>query len=258
VRNATIHALLVIAVVAVFASACGPARPAGGPYPAACAQWGYSERRCEAIVERGLASAGLRAADVASIDLRPFEQKATLGGPQVALIRFGMVGGGETEVEVWCVGIDSGRACNENAAIAMFDGIDRDVPCEGEPPAGCATIPPSPGPDAVSAAKPLRVANLAVPIVHLGCYEIEVGSATLPDGYLTVRSATIVDSQPETYWIDEGIRLEVRPDVAGRPPIGSVYRDPFDGSEPVTIFLVFTVTDLDSPSILVVDDIVVR
>ena len=110
----------------------------------------------------------------------------------------------------------------------------------------------------MAAATPLRVASLRVAIDRLGDYEVEVGSATLPDGYLSERSAALVDAQPDGFWIEGGIRIDVRSDVSGRPPIGSLYRDAFDGSEPVTVFLVFTVTELDRAGTLEIRDLLVR
>jgi hypothetical protein len=63
--------------------------------------------------------------------------------------------------------------------------------------------------------------------------------------------------RPATFWISAGW-LVVRSDLAGRPEIGSRYRDAFDGLEPVTITLEFTVIEYDSPGVLRFRDIVVR
>ncbi len=52
--------------------------------------------------------------------------------------------------------------------------------------------------------------------------------------------------------------MDVRSDIGGRPSVGSIYRDPFDGPEPVTIYLVFDVNHLEAPSVLQVRDVVVR
>jgi len=248
-----------VAVVVACDLAGALVEPRGGPYPDACDQWGYSVRRCEAIVERAMREAGVDEDDVGSIALLPFEPETNLGGQQVALVRLELLDGRLADQPVHCVGIARGPACNEDAEIGRHGiGIDRDIPCAGEPPAGCATLPPLPDADAVAAATPFELAALDIPIDHEGRYELKVGSATLPDGYLTERSFDLVESRPENFWIDDGVGLEVRPDVAGRPPIGSVYRDPFDGPEPVTIYVVFEVTDIDRPSLLEVRDIRVR
>ena len=254
----TTAALLVALIVAGCGALADFGKPRGGPYPDACAQWSYSARRCEAIVDMARERAQVAEADVRAITLLPFDRQVNLGGGQVALVRFELANGAVVDQEAWCVGVSMGRACNEVAEIGVSGGLDRDVPCDGEPPAGCATQPPTPDPDAIAAAKGLTVGALDIPLDHEGPYEVEVGAATLPNGYLSARSATLAESRPDTFWIDDGVRLEVRPDLPGRPPVGSIYRDPFDGLEPVTVFLVFDVTDLDAPSILQVRDIVVR
>ncbi len=232
--------------------------PRGGPYPDSCSQWQYSARRCEAIVDRALKWAEVDPDNVQSVFLLPFEQDVNLGGFTLALVRFELADGSHVDQDVRCVGIDMTPVCNEVAEIQISTGVDRDVPCAGEPPAGCATLPPTPDAAAVAAAQPFLLRELDVPMDHLGGYEVRLGVATLPNGYLSERSFGLVDRRPDSFWIDGGVHLEVRPDIAGRPPIGSIYRDLFDGPEPVTIFLVFEVTDLDSPSVLQVRDIVVR
>jgi hypothetical protein len=232
--------------------------PRGGPYPEACAQWSYSARRCEAIVDRARRSAQLAEADVRAVSLLPFERAVTLGGGQVALVRFELTTGATVDQDVWCVGIGRGPACTEEPRIRVLGGLDRDVPCAGEAPDGCATLPPTPPAVAVSAATPLRLTSLDVPLDHEGRYEIQVGAATLPNGYLSERSFRLADDSPDSFWINDGVLLEVRPEIAGRPPVGSIYRDPFDGPEPVAVFLVFEVNDLDNPSVLQILDVVVR
>ncbi len=257
-----------VAVLGPFAGCTVPSGirgPGGGSYPEACAQWQFSERRCGAIVDRAAADAEIDRAAVVEIALLPFDPNAgmepgavRLGGGQVALVRFTLADGGVVDQAVWCMGPSMTPACNEVAEIQTSTGVDHDVPCAGEPPAGCATLPPEPDQAAISAATPFTLAAIDVPLDRLGAYDIELGTATLPNGYLSERSFGVVDTQPDSFWIDGGVRLEIRPDAAGRPPIGSIYRDPFDGPEPVTIFLVFDVTDLVEPSVLRVRDVVVR
>jgi hypothetical protein len=255
------RALLAI-IFAVLVAGCdligAVGRPTGGPYPDACAQWNYSARRCEAIVDRALRRAEIDPDSIQSIFLLPFEQDVSLGGGTVAMVRFELADGSHVDQDVRCVGVNMTPVCNDVAEIRTSTGVGRDTPCSGEPPVGCATLPPTPDGAAVAAAQPFLLGELDIAIDHTGGYEVRLGVATLPNGYLSERSFEIVDPQPNDFWIDDGVDLEVRPDIAGRPPIGSIFRDPFGGPEPVTIFLVFEVTDLDSPSVLQVRDIVVR
>ncbi len=251
-----------MAGLAVVVTACslipGLGGPSGGAYPEACAQFAFSLRRCEAVVDRALADGGIAARDVATIHLLPFERKQTLGGGQVALVEFRLNDGTVVTQDVKCVGVSQHLACTEMVEIPVDVGVMMDVPCEGEPPDGCATMPPTPAPDQAAQATPLLVESLDIELDRLGTYEVEVGRASLPDGYLSERSFRLENPAAETFWIDEGVRLIIRPDDPSRPDIGSRYRDPYAGPEPVTVYLAFDVTDLDEPSMLRVRDIVVR
>jgi hypothetical protein len=218
----------------------------------------FSPRQCDAIIDDAIDQAGLEAGDVAWVEFLPFEQVQTLSGGQAARVRLHLVVGASIDQDVQCVGISFRPACNEAAEIMVHGGVNHDVPCMGEPPAGCATLPPTPDPDAIEAAKPFRLDAIDIALEHRGAYEVRLGSATLPNGYLSERSLTLADPRPRSYWMNEGVFMDVRTDVEGRSFVGSVYRDPFDGPEPVTIYLVFEVNHLEAPSVLQVRDIVVR
>jgi hypothetical protein len=251
------------AAMGVGLAACSALPLGGGPYPEACADLGFSDRRCAAIVERARKSAQIASDEVASIDLLPPYVPDT-----TVRVRFHLVDGDAVTKVVRCGSspINGGLspisgdslACDREPRISLFSGVDMDVPCSGEPPAGCATLPPPPAPGLVAQARPLRVAAIDVPLDHLGPYEIEVGDAGLPGGYLTTRSLTLAEYQPSSFWVEGGVRLEVRPEDPARPPIYSRYREPFDGVEPVRVFLVFEVTELTPGAVLRVRDIVVE
>jgi hypothetical protein len=173
-RRLVSGSLLVSCVLAGLV-ACAPfgdagSLPKGGRYPDACAQWAYPARRCGAIVARAAATAGVDRHAATSIDLLPFDRMAglepgqvRLGGGQVALVGFTFADRPSVTQDVWCVGVAQGLACNEDAEIYVFSGVDRDVTCAGEPPTGCATLPPMPDPDAIAAAEPFRLASLRHP-----------------------------------------------------------------------------------------------
>jgi hypothetical protein len=254
--------LLSSAVVVAILAGCqlvgAVTGPRGGAYPAACAQWEYSARRCGVIVDRAMQRAKIDESAVIAIDLLPFDQQAELGGHQVARVAFHVEGGATVEQDVWCIGVDDSFLCREDAPLHLWNGVNQDVPCTGEPPAGCATLPPEPDASTIFGSTPLRVAALDVPLDRLGAYDIDLGKASLPNGYLTERAFDVVDHSPENYWMDGGILLDVRPDIESRPELGSIYRDPFPGPEPVSVHLVFTVTELTTPSVLQIRDVVVR
>jgi hypothetical protein len=249
-------------ITVVAAPTTSPTAAAENPnaYPAACEARDFPPRRCASIVSRARTEAGIDPSENVAIELLPFEPDGVfrLSGEQVALVRFHLIDGRLVDQDVWCIGITFSPSCTENAEISAAAGVDRDVPCSGEAPAECATEPPTPPPAAVAGATAFTLESVDVPIDHLGEYRIELGHATLANGYLSDLSLGIADPRPETYWIGTGVRLEIESEIPGRPPVGSLYRDPYDGPEPVTIYLAFEVTEYDSPGVLSIRDVVVR
>lgn len=235
-------------------------QPQGDRYPEACGGLGFSERQCRAIVARATQQAGLRAGDVVSARFLANEADDRLGSQPIAVVALTQKGGQERIEEIRCVGIPSSddRVCVKDPQIGIGGGIDHDVPCDGEAPAGCATPPPQPRPASERAAQQLAIRALDIPLDHVGSYEVAIGEASLPDGYMTERSASLADTRPTTYWIQGGIFIDVRPLLADRPPVGSRYRDPYDGVEPVQVLLVFEVVETSPGAVLEVRDILVR
>jgi hypothetical protein len=236
--------------------------PQGGPYPEVCASFDFAPRQCKSMVTRAQAQSGVTAADVAAADILPPIQDgvAQIGGSMISRVRLHLADGTERAEEIWCIGVGGGgdEACDADPRILIWAGpVSGDVPCSGEPPAGCATQPPTPRPDVQARARPLRVPALDIPLDHLGPYRIEVGTAGLPDGAFSGSSASVVDERPEGYWIRDA-QLLVEPVDPKRPPIGNLYREPFEGVEPVRVVLEFTVSELSPGSVFQVRDIVVE
>jgi hypothetical protein len=257
--------VLALAIAAWMVAACdvsGLFGPSGGVYPGACDPLGFGGQQCAAIVAKAAVDAALSAEAADSIDILPptNDGRVRIGGYMIARVRFHHASEPDTTQEVWCTGVSDGgdRVCNPDPHIVMWAGVSHDLPCPGEPPDGCATPPATARPAIVAKATPLQTASLNVRIDHIGHYEIEVGAAGLPDGVLTESSATVADPRPTSFWIDNAISLVIRPLDPHRPPIGSVYREPFDGVEPVKVFLVFDVTDITPGGVLQVRDVVVR
>jgi hypothetical protein len=231
-----------------------------------CETLSFSPSRCAAVIARARASAQptIAADEVVSAEVAPppAPDVGSLGSFPLAEVRLALVDGGTAKVVVRC-GLPgpSDRACNPDARIYIFGGVDHDVPCgteEGGPDNPCATLPPTARPGSVAAAQPLRVAAFDIPLGRTGRYEVLVGEAGLPDGVLNERSARLVDDTPTTFWIDDGVHIDVRPDEPSRPPIGSIYREPYDGVEPVHVWLVFDVVEVAPGAVLQVRDLVIR
>jgi hypothetical protein len=255
-----------MALAVVAGCALLPTDRAGAADPTGCGALKFPERRCQAVVARARDEAAIGAQVVTGFRVLPRtdDNSARLGGQMIARVRFDLANGANVVQEVWCHGVGSGDdlACADDPQIGLSGGIDHDIPCFGETPAGdptdCATLPPAPPPAAVAAAQPLRIDVLDIPLGHLGKYEIEVGQAGLPNGYLSRRAFKLADSRPTNFWIQGGILLDVRPTIHGRPPVGSIYRDGFKGTEAVAVFLVFDVTETSPGAVLQVRDLVVE
>ena len=263
-RHVARPALLASVVCVLAACSALGLGPTGGRYPDACESLDFPAPQCDAIIAVAQANASIAPETVTSMDILPPSSQGggLVGRRMVAEVRFHRSGQPDQTEEIWCSGASTTRisaiACYADASIGIGGHIDHDVPCATEAIETCATLPPSPRPAARARAQPLHVAVLDIPLDHLGSYEVEVGEAGLPDGTLSTMSAALGDPNPESFWIGEGVGIEVRPVDPARPEIGSVYRDPFDGVEPVKVFLVFDVTELKSPSVLQVRDLVVE
>jgi hypothetical protein len=91
----------------------------------------------------------------------------------------------------------------------------------------------------------------------------EAESASLPDGLLSERTGELADPRPDSWWIDSGVRIVVRPGkpCTGEscPQIDSIYHEAFHGPQPVHVYLVFDVVELETPGVVLeVRNLVVR
>jgi hypothetical protein len=272
-RSSFLAALLLLAV-----AACSGGRQAkAGPYPDVCESYGFTPKRCAAVVVKGLEAAHLVQADVAAIRLLPPPEpkQISVGGGPIVVLDFRLGDGSDVRQEVACVGIsfEFDPACGDDARIHIDTGINRDVPCSGQfapgpsrppgapspqlVPIGCATPPPTPPAALAAAAQGLRIDRKVLTIDHAGHYDVPLGTATLPNGYLSELNLGIADEQPTAYWIFS-LGLKVTSDIPGRPEIGSLYREPYDGLEPLTVSIQFDVFRYVEPSTLVLENVVVR
>jgi hypothetical protein len=230
----------------------------------ACPRLEFNQRRCDAVVARAIEGAGVRPADIASIELgRPDGRKIGLGGSLAALARLRLVDGTIIDQEVWCIGVQSGYTpwCSNDPPIELSMGANHDVPCSGDEPlgtpTGCAT-PIALDPDAVAEARPLLIDMIDLPLT-VGHHEVELGHATLANGFLAEATFTLADIAPDGVVIPEGIRLVVTSTDPSRPVFGNVYeRGSFPGVEDVVATLIFDVVETPPGAVLPVRDVVVR
>lgn len=249
-----------VLVVVLLAAGCDSLELRGGRYPEACSSVDMPEVRCRGLVEQAAQIAGVDASDVEAFRfLPPQGDAASLGRRVAAVVELATADGQRHTESVYCTGVSSpdDRVCADDPMIAIHAGISTDVPCTGEPPAGCATPPPTPRPASVAGARPLRTASLDIPLDRAGPHSVSLGRAGLPDGYLSESRASVADPRPLDYWVT-GARLVIRPVDPNRPPVGSRYREPFDGVEEVEVFLEFVVEHASPGAVLELRDVVVR
>jgi hypothetical protein len=232
----------------------------------------FDARRCAAVIARARERAGNPANVVSVLVGAPDRSGGVLlgGGAAIATVDFTLADGSHERADVICGGlasvVSSDRACSIDPQIGIYGGVSRDVPCGPTP---CdeqnpgATLPPSPRPAVVAASTPLVLRTFDVRLDHVGHYDAFVGNAWLPDGLLTERSGSIGDPRPTGYWIDNGITIEVRPvpPCPGGCPVSieSIYHQPFHGPQPVRVYLVFDVVELNVPgTVLEIRNLVVR
>lgn len=178
------------------------------PYPVGCAAFDLSADRCKAIVDALATQLDVRPSDATSIEL--------LGDPGcgagvpcirtgsfVVRVRFHMPDGSAPDDSMLCgVGGQYSILCTESpevqvAADLIHNGY-HDIPCAGEPPAGCASPVPTIDPAAAADARPLLVKAMDIPLERVGAYSVDLGNATLANGILTDASFTLADVHPTT------------------------------------------------------------
>jgi hypothetical protein len=268
VGTATPPAVSVSPMTPTSAPASGSPTPSARPAPSTllvgCETLGFNDRRCDAAVARARESAG-NPTGITTIGIhRPTSGSGSVGSFVLATVDFTLGDGSRRSIDLRCMLMvgprSSDRVCSADPQVWIAGGVSRDTPCGPAPggDASCATLPPDPRPATVKASRPLQVPILDVPLDHLGHYEVLVGQATIPDGALSERAATLAEPRPTDFWIDPYIEIEVRPDIPGRFPIDASYANRFDGPEPVHVYLVFDVVELEPGAVLQVRDLVVR
>lgn len=267
--------ILALMLVALMSGGCQLLDLADGPdvrpradgsvdYPEGCAHFGFSERRCDAIVAWAEEQLPAAHRPVTAIELAPDpEPNVARTMSFTALVRFRLDDGTSLDFPLYCgIGGQWSLLCTETPEIRISSptmGGYTDVPCAGEGPNGCATPLPTFDPIALRAARPLTIAARDIPIDHAGRYEVPVGLAVLPNGILTEASFRLANSFIQTVSIADAVWLDVRPTDPSAPPFDNYYlRGWHEGTETVEAVLVFEVVSFEPGATLELRDIVVR
>lgn len=271
---------LLFVALTLLASGCGPFGAANDasniahPYPAGCADFDLSARRCQAILDWAVVKSGTAGRAIASVDLfgdpgcgpsyTNIQCTRTMSFVVRMRVHFG--DGGSFEDSVFCgVGGQYSILCTETPEIALggptMDGSGyRDVPCANETGEGCGIPWPSADPAALAAARPLRVPVLDIAIDHEGPYDIEVGHAVVPNGVIASSRVRLGNPMTQAVTVsDDGILFEVRPADPTAPPFDNYYsRGWHPGPEEVVVSLRFRVTAFSPGAVIQIRDVVVE
>jgi hypothetical protein len=244
--------------------------PASTPQP--CGQV-FNAVRCLAMTDAAASQLKTRRDDVVSLEILPEPTPEVRDGVTILQTRGGAapidlrvtLADGTTRQVSMCGGIPSGPACMDDPQLTAGsmtgpNGGYRDVPCAGEPPDGCPTPFPSFEPKTVAAAKPLTIAELAIPIDHEGPYEVSLGEGSLPNGVLTEASFTFAVPWPDDVSLTDGQAfIQVRSLEPGGKPFENYYTHGWHpGIERVEAVLVFNVLWAAPGAKLGIRDVVVR
>lgn len=164
----------------------------------------FSVARCGALADAAAVQFGANPDDIISVEIVPSPRPEGLFGGQIVR----SLGGSGIEIQAvrtdgsttrlkMCFGVSQEPACLAEpylrARTPTTNGYG-DIPCEGEPPAGCATPVPPPDPAALADAVALEIDRLDIPIDRRGSFSIVVGEARLPNGILLEASLEFVDT----------------------------------------------------------------
>jgi hypothetical protein len=160
-----------------------------------------------------------------------------------------------------CLGVSFDAICSDTPSLHAESMSYWDIPCEGEPPAGCAT-PVVPDASALKESRPLLIRSLDVPVGPIGHREVEIGHAIVPNGILSKGRFVLAPSShtQDGFLIDpEIVRLQVESLDPTRPPFTNVYqRGRFPGVEEVKVLLVFDVAETSDSAVLHIQNVDVR
>jgi hypothetical protein len=250
---------LAVAVLVVAAGGC--VEPAGGGEPSRvrpCEEV-KPAAQCDALVSLVAEELDVPDEVILALEIVP---EPTVGPDGILQIRSG---GGFTvrirtargvEDRFVCPGVSGAfvPACMDDPRLAIGSPME----AYHDHPEGATPLPRL-EPEALAAAETLRIAARSIPIARTGVHEVVLGTATLPNGYLTAAEAALADPWPAGVRLtSDGIRLEVRPTDPARPPLWNQYvHGWWPGLETIEAVLVFDVRRFEPGATLEVRDVVV-
>jgi hypothetical protein len=257
-------AVVMVAVLALWNMVTVSSRGPAVRYPEGCAELGYSQRRCDALVAAIAQRVGVDPANAEVIWLYRDDGNEgilhTVTTSFAARIGFEMPGFGYVEGSHRCsVEANWSLLCTNDPMVAVavpIEGNYRGRPCDayGDGHDACIGPAPTPEPAAVAAAQPLRLGPIEVPIDRAGDYDVLLGSVTLPNGILSETALRLVDEVQGDFLLDGNVQLEVRSDD------GLTWKadDWHPGVEEAEVHLLFKVKSFTAAAALRIASVTVR
>lgn len=243
--------LPIAAALGLFVAACGRPQLTPSPPPVEtehpCPEV-YPQARCEALLSAAVTDSGLEVNKVVELVIMPSptieSQPGVIqhSGLSIA-VRLEFADGSSEVVTIGCGGISPAfyPPCMSEPKVFTLSptGVAtgyRDPPRDSSPV-------PSRDPHAVAAARPIRIAVLAVAAGGPGHHEVEIGSGSLPNGILTDATFDLAEAWPkDVLFTPDGVHMIVRSKDRTRPRFDSLYEHGwFPGVEEVKAVLVFDV-----------------
>lgn len=237
--------------------------------PQPCGQV-YSTHRCLAMTDEAAAEAGRTRDDVTATVIVPDPPPEnggfrTVGGAPSINVRLIFTDGTTSDARM-CGGISRASACMDDPHLEARSSVGegggyKDVPCpDGSPPHSCGTPLPTLQAAAAAAARPLSIARFAIPIDHLGAYEVSLGEASLANGVATLASFAFMNDWPLDVSLEGGV---AQIGLRSLEPDGKPFQNYYDhgwrpGVERVEAVLVFDVLWFEKGAVLGLRDVVVR
>jgi hypothetical protein len=223
-----------------------------------CDRAGFSVDRCQALAFAAARKLGLAFDQIVSVDVvaNPDPPPGGFDFANRTFLDIRVADGRELDATIACPGIDAASVpeCMPEPAVPV-GSVDRGG--YGDTPEG-ATPLPSLDPEAVANAKALRVPELAIPVERTGPQLIRLGTALLPNGYLTEATISLADPWPSSVLFEDGILMLLRPSTGGEPIRNEYETGWHQGTFEVDVTLTFDVAWFEPGTSFTLVDIVVR
>ena len=232
-------------VATVALAGCGiaglRAAPPAGRTRSACADLGFGDTAMRVDGRAGQVPVGRLSPVEAYRDRHPAADDTTaarIGGYMISRVRFHLATGTERTEEIWCIGVRRRRRRSlQQRSDHRHRGRRRRTTMFRAPatrPLAARRCRPRPAPG-----EPWRWPGRSASRCSIsrsttsgrtGSRSARPACRMAPLPRARHRSSTM---RPESFWIRDA-RLEIEPVDRTRPPIGNIYREPFDGVERVT------------------------